>query len=46
MYFFIRLRGTNADKAASVARGITMKKVGKIIDARTQLLAKNICSNC
>ena len=46
VYFFARLRGTDADGATFAARRVAMKKVGKMIDTRTQTMARHICSNC
>ena len=46
IYFFSRVRGVDNDEAIYSARRTAMKKVGKMIDARTQVLAQRICSNC
>ena len=45
-YLFGRLRGKNATDSTAVARKTAMQKMSKMIDARTQVLAQQICTNC
>ena len=46
VYFFARMRGGDVAQAATSARSVVMRKIGKMIDTRTQVLAKQICVNC
>ena len=43
---FCPITGTDANGAIFAARRVAMKKVGKMIDTRTQTMARHICSNC
>ena len=46
LYYFARMRGRDVTGADVSARSVAMRKIGKMIDARTQTLAKQICVNC
>ena len=46
VYFFERLRGKDVEGASLLARCAAMRRIGRVVDARTQMLAKNICANC
>ena len=46
VYCFARLRGAGAADASFSARCVAMRRVGRPIDVRTQLLVKRIFANC
>ncbi len=45
VYCFARLRGSGAADADVSARCVALRRVGRVIDARTQVLARQIFAN-